>query len=156
MSGSLKRSGGENVPGIIGTWASGNFSYLVRGPWLIPNYVLSFVFKKKQVIRNSTDVYFKQFIWLYIWEHIHFKLVLSHVTFITFLHLWSCRSMMITEIPRVDDLFHVLCILIVYLLYTFFTLDIDVFNWRNRLHLITYFSTRLLVVMCGNTTPIML
>ena len=32
MSGSLTRSGGENVPGIPGAWANRNFTYLVRGP----------------------------------------------------------------------------------------------------------------------------
>ena len=32
MSGSLTRSGGENVPGIPGTCATLNFTYLVRGP----------------------------------------------------------------------------------------------------------------------------
>ena len=34
MSGSLTRDGGENVPGIPGAWATGNFTYLIRGPWL--------------------------------------------------------------------------------------------------------------------------
>ena len=32
MSGSLTRSGGENVPGIPGACATRNFAYLVRGP----------------------------------------------------------------------------------------------------------------------------
>ena len=32
MSGSLTRSGGENVPGIPGTCATRNFAHLVRGP----------------------------------------------------------------------------------------------------------------------------
>ena len=32
MSGSLTRSGGENVPGILGACATRNFTYLVRGP----------------------------------------------------------------------------------------------------------------------------
>ena len=32
MSGSLTRSGGENVPGIPGACATRNFTYLVRGP----------------------------------------------------------------------------------------------------------------------------
>ena len=33
MLGSLTHSGGENVPGIPGAYASRNFMYLVRGPW---------------------------------------------------------------------------------------------------------------------------
>ena len=33
MSGSLTRSGGENIPGIPGACATRNFAYLVRGPW---------------------------------------------------------------------------------------------------------------------------
>ena len=33
MSGSLTRSGGENVPSIPGARATRNCSYLVRGPW---------------------------------------------------------------------------------------------------------------------------
>ena len=33
MSGSLNRSGGENVPGIPGACATRNFTYLARGPW---------------------------------------------------------------------------------------------------------------------------
>ena len=32
MSGSLNRGGGENVPGIPGTCATHNFTYLARGP----------------------------------------------------------------------------------------------------------------------------
>ena len=32
MSGSLTHSGGENVRGIPGAWASRNFTYLARGP----------------------------------------------------------------------------------------------------------------------------
>ena len=35
MSGSLVRGGGENVPGIPGACATRNFTYLVRGPWII-------------------------------------------------------------------------------------------------------------------------
>ena len=34
MSGSLTRGGVENVPGIPGTCATRNFTYLARGPWL--------------------------------------------------------------------------------------------------------------------------
>ena len=34
MSGSLIRSGGENVPGIPGECATRNFAYLVRGPYI--------------------------------------------------------------------------------------------------------------------------
>ena len=34
MSGSLNRGGGENVPGIPGTCANRNLTYLARGPWL--------------------------------------------------------------------------------------------------------------------------
>ena len=33
MSGSLTRSGGENVPGILRACAARNFTYLARGPW---------------------------------------------------------------------------------------------------------------------------
>ena len=33
MSRSLIRGGGEDVPGIPGSCAIGNFTYLVRGPW---------------------------------------------------------------------------------------------------------------------------
>ena len=33
MLGSLTRGGGENVPGIPGTCANRNFTYLGRGPW---------------------------------------------------------------------------------------------------------------------------
>ena len=33
MSGSLTRGGGESVPGIPGTWAIRNFTYLIRDPW---------------------------------------------------------------------------------------------------------------------------
>ena len=33
MSGSLTRSGGENVPGIPGACVTRNFTYLARGPW---------------------------------------------------------------------------------------------------------------------------
>ena len=33
MSGSLNRSGGENVPGVPGACANRNFAYLARGPW---------------------------------------------------------------------------------------------------------------------------
>ena len=33
MSGSLTRSGGENVPGIPDACATRNFTHLVRGPW---------------------------------------------------------------------------------------------------------------------------
>ena len=35
MSGSLTRGGGENVPGIPGACASRNFTYQVRGPWVV-------------------------------------------------------------------------------------------------------------------------
>ena len=35
MSGSLTRGGEENVPGIPGACATGDFTYLVRGPWLV-------------------------------------------------------------------------------------------------------------------------
>ena len=35
MSGSLTRCGGENVPGIPGACATRDFTYLVRGPWLV-------------------------------------------------------------------------------------------------------------------------
>ena len=35
LLGSLNRSDGENVPGIPCACASGNFAYLVRGPWLL-------------------------------------------------------------------------------------------------------------------------
>ena len=34
MSGSLTRSGGENVPGIPGACATHNIAYLARGPWV--------------------------------------------------------------------------------------------------------------------------
>ena len=34
MSGSLTRSGGENVLGIPGACATRNFMYLARGPWI--------------------------------------------------------------------------------------------------------------------------
>ena len=32
MSGSLTRGGGENIPSISGTCATGNYMYLIRGP----------------------------------------------------------------------------------------------------------------------------
>ena len=35
MSGSLTRSGGENVPGIPVAYTTRNFAYLVRDPWII-------------------------------------------------------------------------------------------------------------------------
>ena len=35
MSGSLTGGGGENVPGIPGSCATRNFTYLARGPWLV-------------------------------------------------------------------------------------------------------------------------
>ena len=44
MSGSLIRCGGENVPGIPGAYATSNFTYLLRGPYvykLIPVDFLS-------------------------------------------------------------------------------------------------------------------
>ena len=34
MSGSLTRSGGENVSGILGACPTRNFTYLARGPWM--------------------------------------------------------------------------------------------------------------------------
>ena len=36
MLGSLTHSGRENVPGISGACATGNFTYLVRSPWCQP------------------------------------------------------------------------------------------------------------------------
>ena len=41
MSGSLTSGGGENVPGIAGACANQNFTYLVRGPWSIPQVIVS-------------------------------------------------------------------------------------------------------------------
>ena len=35
MSGSLTHNGGENVPGIPGACTIRNFTYLVKGPWLL-------------------------------------------------------------------------------------------------------------------------
>ena len=38
MSGSLTRSGGENVPGILGACATRNLMYLARGPCTCPSH----------------------------------------------------------------------------------------------------------------------
>ena len=35
MSGSLPRGGGENLPGILGAWATCNYMYLAKGPWQV-------------------------------------------------------------------------------------------------------------------------
>ena len=35
MSESLTSGGRENIPGIPGAWETHNFTYLVRGPWLM-------------------------------------------------------------------------------------------------------------------------
>ena len=40
MSGSLTRSGVENVPGIPGACTTHNFTYLARGPWTITLFVV--------------------------------------------------------------------------------------------------------------------
>ena len=41
MSGSLNRDGGENVPGIPGACATGNFTYVARGPCIYRGESLS-------------------------------------------------------------------------------------------------------------------
>ena len=45
MSGSLTRGGEENVPGIPGACTTRNFSYLVRGPWVLMYKGVSLVFQ---------------------------------------------------------------------------------------------------------------
>ena len=47
MSGSLTYGGGENVPGISGAWATWNFTYLARSPWMCRHF--------KHTIMTSTN-----------------------------------------------------------------------------------------------------
>ena len=53
MSGSLIRGGGENIPGIPGTCATCNFTYLARIPWYNPNFARNIAFSASQECARS-------------------------------------------------------------------------------------------------------
>ena len=62
MPGSLTRGGGENLPGILGTCATGDFTYLSRGPWF--NSVSSLFLP---LLQSRSWVRFKLFYITNIW-----------------------------------------------------------------------------------------
>ena len=60
MSGSLTRCGGENVPDIPSAFATCNFAYLVRGPWM-------FTMRAQQYGPHFADYIFKRVCFKKMW-----------------------------------------------------------------------------------------
>ena len=89
MSGSLTRGGRENVPGIPGTCATRNFTYLARGP-----FITYFMLPYTYMFGNDLDMYLSinTFVarLLKIWnKNLHNSATLHHVSIKLWLSLPS-------------------------------------------------------------------